>query len=59
MLTTIVCLVTLLGSHTPQRITLHLTPVNVSELRSEYPGQSTQTAVCSHLNRALQLGSEE
>jgi hypothetical protein len=60
MLTTIVCLVALVGNPACiQRIEFTLTQVQVEEIRQEYPRQDLKTAVCSHLNRAVQLGSEE
>lgn len=59
MLTTIVCLVSLLGAPQVQRLTFRLTEVNASELRQAYPGQTLQHAVCNHLDRAMSLSSEE
>lgn len=59
MLTTIVCLVSLLGSNHPQRLEFNLTPVQVDEIRQEYPKLTLKQAVCTHLDRAIELGQEE
>lgn len=60
MLTTIVCLVALLGNPgCTQKITFTFTQAQVEEFREEFPASNLKTAVCTHLNRAVQMGTEE
>lgn len=59
MLTSIVCIVALVGSSVPQRLTFQLTPIQVSELHHDFPAESLHAAVCSHLSHAVAMTAEE
>lgn len=54
MLTTIVCLVSLLGSSHVQRLTIYITPIQASDLKQDYPHErSLHDRVCRHLDRIV------